>query len=154
MFTTLDFSMIERMNTGIDGAQARLAAGKSFDRAFSRGRLSQFWAQITRRPNSLADLPAQPVSAHRRTSQVVLVPIDQIKGSVGRSADFDAQFHPLHEHSRERWISVASARRQEIPLPPVDLVQVGEAYYVQDGHHRISVAKAQRQDIIEARIVN
>jgi hypothetical protein len=37
-------------------------------------------------------------------------------------------------------------------LPPVSLVQVGDEYFVRDGHHRISVAKAFGQETIEARV--
>jgi uncharacterized ParB-like nuclease family protein len=81
------------------------------------------------------------------------VPIHQIKGSLGRSNDFDANFNPLHERTRSRWISVASAVRQRIPLPPVELLQVGDSFFVRDGHHRISVARAFGQEDIEARVV-
>lgn len=45
---------------------------------------------------------------------------------------------------------MAIARARGIQLPPVDLIQVGEHYFVCDGHHRISVAKAQGQVVIEA----
>jgi hypothetical protein len=37
-------------------------------------------------------------------------------------------------------------------LPPVVLVQVGDVYFVRDGHHRISVARALGQLDIEAEV--
>jgi hypothetical protein len=80
------------------------------------------------------------------------VPIAQIVGSQGRCVDFDRDFHPLHDHNRERWLRIAAARQRGTLLPPVDLVQVGDLYYVQDGHHRISVARALGQLEIEARV--
>lgn len=78
------------------------------------------------------------------------VPISQIRGSEGRCDDFDADFHPLQSHSRGRWVSVAVARLKGVTLPAVDLIQVGDVYFVRDGHHRISVAKALGQEIIDA----
>ena len=88
----------------------------------------------------------------RRSLGTRVVSIDQIKGSEGRSQDFDAKFRPLQRHNRDRWLDVAAAIHLGKALPPVDLIQVGEKYYVRDGHHRISVAKAQGQLSIEATI--
>jgi hypothetical protein len=50
------------------------------------------------------------------------------------------------------WLSVAVARQRGKSLPPVKLIQVGDVYYVQDGHHRISVARALGQRDIEAEV--
>ena len=35
-------------------------------------------------------------------------------------------------------------------MPPVSLFKVGELYFVRDGHHRVSVAKSQGRDDIDA----
>ena len=59
---------------------------------------------------------------------------------------------PLSGRIQERWISVAMARSQYIPLEPVKLVQVGEHYFIEDGHHRISVARARGESMIDAEI--
>ena len=67
------------------------------------------------------------------------VPIEKIVGSVGRSRDFDRQFRPTQEVTRWRWVQVAEAFFKGSDLPAVDLVKVGSLYFVQDGHHRISV---------------
>jgi hypothetical protein len=80
------------------------------------------------------------------------VPIRQIQGSEGRCEDFDAEFRPLRSHNKWRWLSVAKARLQGVTLPPVELVQVGDIYFVRDGHHRISVAKAFGQEDIDAEV--
>jgi hypothetical protein len=80
------------------------------------------------------------------------VPIRQIQGSEGRSKDFDAAFRPLRAHNRSRWLSVATAMQRNVILPPVALIQVGDVYYVRDGHHRISVAKALGQEAIDAEV--
>lgn len=88
----------------------------------------------------------------RRYGGIQSVDICQICGSVGRSRDFDRNFHPLADRLRSRWISVAIARTQAVPLPPVNLVQVGRCYFVEDGHHRISVARALGETVIDAEV--
>jgi hypothetical protein len=80
------------------------------------------------------------------------VAIAQILGSEGRSTDFDRDFYPLHDHNRERWLGIARARQEGKALPVVSLVQIGDVYFVRDGHHRISVARALGQEEIEARV--
>jgi ParB-like chromosome segregation protein Spo0J len=49
-------------------------------------------------------------------------------------------------------MSVALARLKGVVLPAVELAQVREAYYVLDGHHRISVARAFGQESIDAAV--
>ena len=51
-----------------------------------------------------------------------------------------------------RWLRVATVRGRDKVLPPVVLVQVGHVYFVRDGHHRISVARALGQLDIEAEV--
>ena len=154
MFTNMEYPLIGTVNLGLDSSKVHLQATKAFNLAYSHGRLGQIWAKILGRQNHLQTLSFQPASSHHMTNRIVAVPIRKIKGSLGRSEDFDLNFNPLHERCRSRWISVATAFQMNIPLPPVELVQVGDAYYVQDGHHRISVAKNMEQEMIDARIVN
>lgn len=80
------------------------------------------------------------------------VSIDKICGSMGRSTDFDYRFNPLSDRIRDRWVGVATARLQNIPLPPVSLIQIRDYYFVEDGHHRISVARALGETAIDAEI--
>jgi hypothetical protein len=117
------------------------------------------WATLTGRSRCLLALEKIRQECHVSTTErcqfaaeTRLVPIAQIVGSEGRCGDFDRDFNPLHDHPRERWLRIAAARRRGAPLPPVDLVQVGDLYFVQDGHHRISVARALGQPDIEARV--
>ncbi len=69
------------------------------------------------------------------------VPIAAIVGSVGRYTDFTRTFLPQHDQDEERWARVMLATKRLEGLPPVSLYKVGEAYFVRDGHHRISVAR-------------
>ncbi len=86
----------------------------------------------------------------QRQEGLKTVPLSHIVGSEGRCGDFDRQFRPLKTHTHERWYRVARAHLTGIPLPPVDLIRVGDEYYVRDGNHRVSVARAFGQAAIEA----
>ena len=77
------------------------------------------------------------------------VPLDKIRGSVGRFDDFNNAFFPKKDFLRERWQNVEVAMLQG-KTPPVDLYQVGDDYFVLDGNHRVSVARQLGLDFIEA----
>jgi hypothetical protein len=80
------------------------------------------------------------------------VEIARIVGSVNRYVDFDHTFLPLHNRIASRWQSIDRAFYEDISLPPVVLYKVGEVYFVVDGHHRVSVARQQGQEFIEAEV--
>jgi hypothetical protein len=100
----------------------------------------------------LAEVEATCSVQGRRDIGIRTVPIRQIRGSEGRCHDFDCDFNPLQSHTAHRWKSIVAAREQDKPLPPVTLIQVGDAFFVRDGHHRISVARAFGQQEIEAEV--
>lgn len=80
--------------------------------------------------------------------------VSQIAGSAvpGRCRDFDAKFRLSSERGRERLQDVARAWQRK-KLPPVALIQVGEHYFVQDGHHRVAICKANQQESIMANVI-
>lgn len=79
-----------------------------------------------------------------------VVPIAAIRGSESRVMDFDASFRPCARHLAERWCRVADGWEAGATLPPVELICVGDRYFVRDGHHRISVAATFGAQEIEA----
>jgi hypothetical protein len=83
---------------------------------------------------------------------IKLVPVDKIRGSINRCHDFDADFRPLQEYTKERWVNIALAYSRDEGLPPVELVDLDDTYFVIDGHHRISVARMLGQREIEAEV--
>ncbi len=90
------------------------------------------------------------VSKHAAGSGVVA--LDAIVGTVDRGRDFDRSFRPTSANVRSRWEQIAAAMRRGESLPPVDLVRIGEIYFVRDGHHRVSVARALGHTDIDAYI--
>jgi hypothetical protein len=83
---------------------------------------------------------------------IKLVPVEKIQGSINRCHDFDADFRPLQEYTKERWVNIALAYSRDEGLPPVELVDLDDTYFVIDGHHRISVARMLGQREIEAEV--
>lgn len=83
---------------------------------------------------------------------VKTVRVDQIAGSLNRYHQFDRAFLPTQDETSGRWLNVNRAFYQEISLPPVVLYKVGQVYFVVDGHHRVSVAREQGQEFIEAEV--
>ena len=113
-----------------------------FGAALAAGRPRAFWARLTRRPTQLRRLEASQSARGGHYAGACEVELSLIQGSEGRSNGFDDQFNPTTETVRQRWQRVASALDSGIRLQPVVLIQVGGAYYVRDGHHRISVSRA------------
>ncbi len=81
------------------------------------------------------------------------VPVEAIVGSVGRYKDFDGEFLPVRKSSRERWRRIAEAYYRDVVLPPVQLYQVGDVYFVKDGNHRVSVAREKGIAYVDAEVV-
>lgn len=69
------------------------------------------------------------------------IPLDSIVGSVGRYKDFTRDFLPLRDSDEGRWASVKVAMTGLVGVPAIEVYQIGEAYFVLDGNHRVSVAR-------------
>ncbi len=83
-----------------------------------------------------------------------VIPINKIVGSEGRYKDFDNQFFPKRSIIRERWEHVDEAVIKDIVLPPIKVYELGGLYFVRDGNHRVSVAKAKGVEFIDAEVVS
>ena len=135
-------------------SQAVQRARELYRSARFAGQVSRLIAWLWRRPDHLLEapevLPERVTASH--FSGLQPVPIGRIVASEGRSQDFDGAFNPLQEGNGERWTKIATLKLLGYDLPPVELIQVGEAYIVRDGHHRISVAAALGQESIDAHV--
>ena len=130
------------------------------NRDFARARSAAFMNAIRSlvRRQSIELLPLSEVRSRvyvrgQRDLGLQEVPLDQIIGSEGRYADFDRFFLPLTNETEERWKKIGRAYYQDVVLPPIDLVKIGELYFVRDGNHRVSVARMRGQLEIDARVV-
>ncbi|MDR0684561.1 MAG: transcriptional regulator [Spirochaetaceae bacterium] len=82
------------------------------------------------------------------------VEIKLIVGSEGRYLDFNKFFFPRSEFLRNRWQRVDEAHLTNITLPPILLYEIGGVYFVRDGNHRVSVAKAKGAEYIDAEVIS
>lgn len=124
-----------------------------YERAYARA----WWANVcntlggTGLPLLDLEVLARAWTFHgRRFSGRQTVALEHIVGTEQRGDDFDAHFRPRYKHTEERWRRVASAYLLGTELPPIELIQVDDVYFVRDGHHRISVAGALGQREIDA----
>ena len=125
------------MDARDDFARARRAAGA----ARLLGRRRGF-------PRTLTDAAGLP----RRPGRLEVIPTDAIVGTLEPTITFDARFRPLSEHVRARWERIALAHRTGVSLPPITVLERPDGYYVVDGRHRVSVARALGHRDIEARV--
>jgi hypothetical protein len=132
------------------------------DRDFSRARrkafLRRIGAYLRRDPGSNQLLSFDEVKgALGAVSQVYLglreVPVSKIVGSVGRHRDFDRAFLPSKPDLGTRWRRIDEIMHRAEGLPPVSLFKIGDAYFVQDGNHRVSVALQQGVEMIDAEVI-
>jgi hypothetical protein len=142
--------------TGFSTGSARQDAQADFTRQRRRRAFERLISRLRREPDDIdVMLPyAEVIAALGFTGQrdkgLQVVPLDEIVGSVDRTAEFDRHFHPTSAKTRERWERIAMALRRGESVPPVSLYKIGPLYFVRDGHHRISVAKAHGLADIEA----
>ncbi len=137
-------------------------AGEQADRDFSRARrrafLRRVGAFLRNDPASNKLLSFEEVkSALGAVEQVYLgmrtVEVAKIVGSVGRHRDFDRAFLPSKGELGERWKKIDRLMQKAEELPPVSLFKIGDAYFVNDGNHRVSVARQQGIEMIDADVI-
>jgi hypothetical protein len=80
------------------------------------------------------------------------IQLDTVAGTVDSRRDFDRKFRPTSNRVRPRWERLDLAQRRGVSLPPIDVYRVGDLHFVMDGHHRVSVAIATGQTMIEAHV--
>jgi hypothetical protein len=128
---------------------------------FSKARAKEFFSRIMHFLNtdknkllSLNDVKEILKPKSESYSGLKAVPISLIIGSEGRYNDFNKYFLPRSDHLRSRWERVDEARLSDIILPPIQLYEIGGVYFVRDGNHRVSVAKTQGIENVDAEVIS
>lgn len=127
---------------------------------FLRARRRQLLTRLTYRLRRAPDdvnliLPLDEVVAAlgrqgERSLGLQSIRVDSIVGTLDSRRDFDRRFRPTTGRVRERWERLALAQRRGESIPPIDVYRVGSLHFVKDGHHRVSIAVASRQKMIDA----
>jgi len=122
----------------------RVEALQKFEDERRRAQICQVGMRLVNRPLNL--LPFWPIFHRLTVTNGVPVglreiPISQIVGSLGRARDYDRRFRPLRDSQRNRWVDIWVIHKTN-GWDPIVVRQIGNLYFVEDGHHRTSVANA------------
>jgi len=134
---------------------ARVAAIDRFEDAWRRAQLNHFWGKLTNRPKGLLPFAIihsalfYPSGVHQGIREI---PVGRIQGSLAQAPEFDRDFCPLYKNQRERWTNVWVLHVKK-GWEPVVVHQIDGLFFVEDGHHRISVARNLGLETIEARVI-
>ena len=125
-----------------------------YARARRRALVGRFVAWVGRRCAALCafeEARRERGAENRRYLGRRVVEVGRVVGSVGRWREFDVGFMPTRA-SAGRWKRVDLAFRTGRDLPPVVLYKLGGDYYVVDGNHRVSVARFEGVEMIDAEV--
>lgn len=140
------------MFSSIQPTRDRFSAVHAFDHLRHNALRASLWAKLSRNITRLANFyETSRSSANRKFIGLQEIPVAQIVGTLSRQADFDNQFRPLNPHLRERWVDVFISFSSD-NWAPIQVHKVGEQYYVEDGHHRVSVARAIGMAYLQAEV--
>jgi hypothetical protein len=144
----------------VSTGQPREDAKIAFDKERRRRALSRLASRMRFEADDVSHmLPFEEVVAalgatSRHAAGEQVIPLDSIVGTVDRRrGDFDRSFRPS-PNTRGRWERIAEARKRGEAMPPIDVFRIGDLYFVQDGHHRVSVARGMGDKDINANVVD
>lgn len=138
------------------GVDLSSQTNEDFEKARSRGRMQSLLSSLAWKNSDLLSFYAvtellKPKNETYRGMRTI--PVNQIIGSEGRYQDFSMAFYPKKELLRSRWRSIDRATKEYVILPPISVYKLGKWYFVRDGNHRVSVAKTQGVEFIDAEVV-
>lgn len=144
---------MEGDDDGMSMTMAQAEARERFRRSVTQAQMSDLLGLVTGAERDLVSY--DEVVAKLRARQQIekgtqMVPLKAIVGSVGRYRDFTRTFMPRAGINEARWMRLDAAMNSMEGFPPVELFKVGEVYFVRDGNHRVSVARANGASHIEA----
>lgn len=139
-------SLEEQVDVDFGRARRRSLIGRVADRIRGEPRALVAFDEVRKTTAGRA-----PASHNRLRLGRGVVEVSKIAGSVGRWREFDRRFMPTRA-SAERWKRVDRAFLRGEELPPVSLYKLGDRYFVEDGNHRVSVARYHGVEMIEADI--
>ncbi|GAB4522464.1 MAG: universal stress protein [Anaerolineales bacterium] len=128
-------------------------AAEDFRQARRQATLEELLAPLRGRSARLLSFEEVRQQLHAvdgRAAGLQEIPLDAIVGSVGRYTDFTRNFLPRANVNPERWTKINLKTTGLRGLPPIDVYRVGNAYFVKDGNHRVSVARRHRMETIQA----
>jgi len=132
-------------------------AVEDFRRARRRASLQHIMSRLTGRSDELLsyeDARRKLRGMESANQHLEEVPLDAIVGTVGRYSDFNRSFLPRRDINEQRWARVKLQMTDLAGVPPIEVYRIGQAYFVKDGHHRVSVARQLGTEYIEAYVTD
>lgn len=134
------------------------SALQDFTEARLKASLQEALARLTGKSNELLSYEdvAKKLKLRSRSDRGIReIPVDAIVGSVGRYTDFTRTFLPRRPEDQERWARVKAVMEDPVGvgMPPIEVYKVGDAYFVLDGNHRVSIARQEGFRHIEAHVI-
>jgi hypothetical protein len=141
------------MNTYSQSTNTRSSLINEFYIQQTHARRDALFAKLLGKNTTLARFPeeAPRKSPNRHFAGTQDIPLEKIAGTLNRQSDFDHKFRPLKSYLRDRWVNVYLTLQKE-GWAPVLVHKVDDQYYVEDGHHRVSVARALGLGFLEAKV--
>lgn len=131
-------------------------ASEDFNKARNKAKFQGLMSALTWKSNDLMPL-YEVTSIIKPRSETYLgmrsIPVEKVIGSECRYRDFSSAFYPKTDRLRTRWESIDNARINDIALPAISVYELGGYYFVRDGNHRVSVARSQGVEFIDAEVV-
>lgn len=139
------------MNLYPSFTNVRSFTSDQFSRLRTRAVWDAFLAKLSGRDWLPATFPAESDHSNRKLLGVKTIHVSKIIGTLNRTSDFDHQFRPLGRHLLNRWVDTFINHDLD-GWAPILVHKIGEDYYVEDGHHRVSVARSIGMLFIEANV--
>ncbi len=129
---------------------------KEFGAVRRKAFLEEMLNFITGRPNELLAFEEVRQSLRLQDSTykgLQEIELDKIVGSVGRYRDFTRTFLPKSDRTEDRWRRVDAVTHDLVGTTPIEVYKIGDIYFVRDGNHRVSVARAHGAKTVEAYVI-
>ena len=139
--------------SSIAAAQSEEDFSKAHNKAFFN-EIQHFLSPEEARLLSLNDVKQLIKPKNETYVGMQTIAVDKVVGSEGRYNDFDNRFFPKNNHLKNRWQHVDEAAINSVVLPPIKVYELAGLYFVRDGNHRVSVAKARGTEFIDAEVVS
>jgi hypothetical protein len=114
-----------------------------------------YLGKLTGKRSTLASFPEKEARLRFATSRKLIgiknIRVAEIVGTLNRDTDFDSQFRPLKKQAMDRWVNAYILHEQD-GWSPIIIHKLGDQYFVEDGHHRVSVARFIGMEFIEAKV--
>lgn len=132
------------MGAMVDTHARAASAVTDFRRARRRADVQTVLGLLSRQSNELLpydEVRRQLHAVESSAQHLEDIPLDAIVGSVDRYQDFSRDFLPRMDSDRDRWVGVKLAMTGMAGVPPIEVYRIGDACFVKDGNHRVSVAR-------------